>query len=105
MSSICNNVLLEHYRTSARDSSLEGEPEQDFPDPVIDVLGAVAVTLKFLGKRCAGKIIKTATSALPSGPLSVELSKNKGILVVPVGFEPTKGLLLRQLRMPVPPRA
>src|SRR5579864_5408040 len=26
-------------------------------------------------------------------------------LVGPVGFEPTKGLLLRQLRMPVPPRA
>ena len=43
--------------------------------------------------------------ALPSGPLSVELSKNNGILVGPVGVEPTKGLLLRQLRMPVPPRA
>ena len=26
-------------------------------------------------------------------------------LVGPVGFEPTKGLLLRQLRMPIPPRA
>src|SRR5215470_4201 len=26
-------------------------------------------------------------------------------LVGPVGFEPTRGLLLRQLRMPVPPRA
>jgi hypothetical protein len=34
-----------------------------------------------------------------------ELSKNYGILVGPVGVEPTKGLLLRQLRMPVPPRA
>jgi hypothetical protein len=33
------------------------------------------------------------------------LSKNDRILVGPVGFEPTKGLLLRQLRMPVPPRA
>lgn len=45
------------------------------------------------------------TSALPSGPLSVELSKNDRILVGPVGFEPTERLLLRQLRMPVPPRA
>jgi hypothetical protein len=36
---------------------------------------------------------------------SPKLSKNKGILVGPVGVEPTKGLLLRQLRMPVPPRA
>jgi hypothetical protein len=35
----------------------------------------------------------------------LKLSKNKGILVGPVGFEPTRGLLLRQLRMPVPPRA
>ena len=43
--------------------------------------------------------------ALPSGPLSVELSKNERILVGPVGFEPTERLLLRQLRMPVPPRA
>jgi hypothetical protein len=34
-----------------------------------------------------------------------ELSKNYGTLVGPVGVEPTKGLLLRQLRMPVPPRA
>ncbi|HWX92835.1 MAG TPA: RNA polymerase sigma factor [Terriglobales bacterium] len=42
VNSICNNVLLEHYRASSRDSSIEDEPEQDFPDPVIDVLGAVA---------------------------------------------------------------
>jgi RNA polymerase sigma-70 factor (ECF subfamily) len=42
VNSICNNVLLEHYRSSSRDSSIEDEPESDFPDPVIDVLGAVA---------------------------------------------------------------
>jgi RNA polymerase sigma-70 factor (ECF subfamily) len=42
VNSICNNVLLEHYRASSRDTSLEDEPENDFPDPVIDVLGAVA---------------------------------------------------------------
>ena len=34
-----------------------------------------------------------------------QLSKSSGILVGPEGVEPTKGLLLRQLRMPVPPRA
>jgi hypothetical protein len=33
------------------------------------------------------------------------LSKNNRILVGSVGVEPTKRLLLRQLRMPVPPRA
>lgn len=42
VNSICNNVLLEHYRSTSRDSSLEDEPESDLPDPVIDVLGAVA---------------------------------------------------------------
>ena len=42
VNSICNNVLLEHYRDSARETSIEDEPEQDLPDPVIDVLGAVA---------------------------------------------------------------
>ena len=42
VNSICNNVLLEHYRATARDHSLEDEPESDLPDPVIDVLGAVA---------------------------------------------------------------
>ena len=36
---------------------------------------------------------------------SPQLSKNDRILVGPVGFEPTERLLLRQLRMPVPPRA
>ena len=42
VNSICNNCLLEHYRATARSSSLEDEPEKDFPDSVIDVLGAVA---------------------------------------------------------------
>ena len=35
-------MLREHYRATSRDSSLEDEPEGDFPDPVVDVLGAVA---------------------------------------------------------------
>ena len=42
VNSICNNVLFEHYRATAHDSSLEDEAETDLPDPVIDVLGAVA---------------------------------------------------------------
>jgi RNA polymerase sigma-70 factor (ECF subfamily) len=41
VNSVCNNVLLEHYRASSRDSSLEDEEEKDFPSPAIDVLGAV----------------------------------------------------------------
>jgi RNA polymerase sigma-70 factor, ECF subfamily len=43
VNSICNNVLLEHYRATSRDSSLGDEPDPDLPDPVTDVLGAVAV--------------------------------------------------------------
>jgi RNA polymerase sigma-70 factor (ECF subfamily) len=39
---MCNNVLLEHYRASSRDSSLEDEEQQDFPAVSVDVLGAMA---------------------------------------------------------------
>ena len=42
VNSICNNVLLEQYRASSRATSIEDEPEGDLPDPVTDVLGAVA---------------------------------------------------------------
>jgi RNA polymerase sigma-70 factor (ECF subfamily) len=42
VNSICNNVLLEQYRSSSRATSLDDEPETDLPDPVTDVLGAVA---------------------------------------------------------------
>jgi RNA polymerase sigma-70 factor (ECF subfamily) len=40
VNSICNNVLLEHYRFKSRDNA--DEPDPDLPDPVTDVLGIVA---------------------------------------------------------------
>jgi RNA polymerase sigma-70 factor (ECF subfamily) len=42
VNSMCNNVLLEHYRSSTRDSSLEDEEQKDFPGPPVDVIGAIA---------------------------------------------------------------
>jgi len=42
VNSMCNNVLLEQYRASSRDSSLEDEEETDFPALTLDVLGAIA---------------------------------------------------------------
>jgi len=42
VNSMCNNVLLEHYRKSSRDSSLEDEEQKDFPAVTVDVLGAIA---------------------------------------------------------------
>lgn len=42
VNSMCNNVLLEHYRASSRSSSLEDEEQQDFPALGIDVLGTIA---------------------------------------------------------------
>lgn len=42
VNSICNNVLLEHYRANAHDNPLEEETENELPDPLIDVLGTVA---------------------------------------------------------------
>ena len=49
VNSMCNNVLLEHYRASSRDSSLDDEEQQDFPATNVDVLGAVAA--KQMGER------------------------------------------------------
>lgn len=40
INSICNNVLLEHYRSKSRHNT--DEPDPDLPDPVTDVLGIVA---------------------------------------------------------------
>lgn len=42
VNSICNNVLLEYYRSRSRDTSLADEPREDFPDPGCDVHGTVA---------------------------------------------------------------
>jgi RNA polymerase sigma-70 factor, ECF subfamily len=42
VNSICNNVLLEQYRSSSRSTSIDDEPQNELPDPVTDVLGAVA---------------------------------------------------------------
>ena len=42
VNSMCNNVLLEHYRSSSRSSSLDEDEEQDFPATGVDVLGAIA---------------------------------------------------------------
>ena len=49
VNSMCNNVLLEHYRASSRDSSLEDEEQQDFPAVTVDVLGAMAA--KEMGEK------------------------------------------------------
>jgi RNA polymerase sigma-70 factor, ECF subfamily len=42
VNSMCNNVLLEQYRSSSRNSSLEDEEQDDFPALNVDVLGAIA---------------------------------------------------------------
>jgi RNA polymerase sigma-70 factor (ECF subfamily) len=42
VNSMCNNVLLEHYRSSSRDTSLEDEEQKDFPAVTVDVVGAIA---------------------------------------------------------------
>ena len=42
VNSMCNNVLLEHYRASSRDDSLDDDRERDFPAANVDVLGAIA---------------------------------------------------------------
>lgn len=42
VNSVCNNVLLEHYRSSSRTTPLqEDEEEAEIPDRKVDVLGTV----------------------------------------------------------------
>ena len=43
VNSICNNVLLEYYRADSRSSSLEDEPDRDFPAQGVDPLDALAM--------------------------------------------------------------
>jgi RNA polymerase sigma-70 factor (ECF subfamily) len=49
VNSLCNNVLLEYYRASQRDTSLEDEEDQDFPAKDVDIFGAVAA--KQMGEK------------------------------------------------------
>ena len=42
VNSICNNVLLEHYRSAARSTSLDEEEEKNFPALNVDLLGALS---------------------------------------------------------------
>jgi RNA polymerase sigma-70 factor, ECF subfamily len=42
VNSVCNNVLLEHYRAAARLSSLDDDEHKDFPAHGIDLVAALA---------------------------------------------------------------
>ncbi len=42
MNSVCNNVLLEHYRGSSREESIEDEEGRDFPDTSLDVVAILS---------------------------------------------------------------
>ena len=41
VNSTCNNILLEHYRSSARQSPLDEEEGREFPDRSVDALTAL----------------------------------------------------------------
>ena len=43
VNSICNNVLLEHYRLSARSTALNGDEEKGFPASEFDLFRALGV--------------------------------------------------------------
>ena len=42
VNSICNNVLLEHYRSGSRNTSLDDEEEKNFPALNVDLVGALS---------------------------------------------------------------
>jgi RNA polymerase sigma-70 factor, ECF subfamily len=49
VNSMCNNVLLEHYRSSSRHDSLDDEEQPELPAANVDVLGAIA--MKQMGEK------------------------------------------------------
>lgn len=42
VNSVCNNVLLEHYRATSRENSIEDEEGADVPDPSLDVVSILS---------------------------------------------------------------
>lgn len=42
VNSVCNNVLLEHYRAASRESPIEDEEDSKFPDKSLDVVGIIS---------------------------------------------------------------
>ena len=49
VNSMCNNVLLEHYRSSSRADSLDDEEQPELPAAKVDILGAIAA--KQMGEK------------------------------------------------------
>lgn len=42
VNSVCNNVLLEHYRAHSREDSMEDDEGMDFPDPALDAVSILS---------------------------------------------------------------
>lgn len=42
MNSVCNNVLLEHYRSASRENPVEEEQGANVPDPSLDVVAILS---------------------------------------------------------------
>jgi RNA polymerase sigma-70 factor (ECF subfamily) len=42
VNSVCNNVLLEHYRSSSRENAIEDEESANVPDPSLDVIAILS---------------------------------------------------------------
>jgi RNA polymerase sigma-70 factor (ECF subfamily) len=42
VNTVCNNVLLEHYRSASRSDSLDEEGQPEIPDTALDALGIVS---------------------------------------------------------------
>ena len=43
MNSVCNNVLLEHYRSSSRENLVDEEEGANAPDPSLDVVAILSL--------------------------------------------------------------
>jgi len=42
VNSVCNNVLLEHYRSTSRENPVEDEESANIPDPSLDIVAILS---------------------------------------------------------------
>jgi RNA polymerase sigma-70 factor (ECF subfamily) len=42
VNSVCNNVLLEYYRSTSRETPIDEEEDSKFPDTSVDVIGVIS---------------------------------------------------------------
>ncbi len=81
VNSICNNVLLEHYRSAARNTPLDEDEEKNFPAQEFDMVGALGAKKE---KRRFARSWKNFRNA--TGGCCVKFSSKSGTKTTSAGI-------------------